>query len=268
MTGMAMLLRSGAWTCRRAVGASRLTSHRLLAMRNGGIHSNLSRTRMNVRAYNQSASSGGSGHAAAQAAEAEVLWPIAGGATVIGGILLGSFWLRNDSAIIRTHGWLQHVTKSGMTADSVSMPWLLRVAFAFGVSQLPVDTLRVRQLGQGALHTWGAMLGSYDYEQQQLALGALCPINLPINLPQGLPALPARGLLVSLVSAFALLENGDDSHAVLSPPNSCSASVLRLLLAHSRRSRSRVVLSARERRGALQLPAGDRLVRCLSLIHI
>ena len=50
---------------------------------------------------------------------------------------------------------------------------LLRVAVAFGVSQLPVDTLRLRQLKLGGLNAWGGLLGSYDYEQQQIGLAAL-----------------------------------------------------------------------------------------------
>lgn len=138
------------------------------------------------------------------AAEPEVLWPIVGGATIIGGILLGSFWLRNDGAVARTHGWLQRVTKSGMTTETVSAPWLLRVALAFGITQLPVDSLRVRQLQNGALSTWGAMLGSYDYEQQQLALGtladtassplALHPIASRVCLPRSLSPPPTLAL--------------------------------------------------------------------------
>jgi hypothetical protein len=131
----------------------------------------LARSRRGVRLCH-----GGSSFASGPPAEQEVLWPIAGGATLISGILLGSLWLRNDGAVARTHGWLQRVTKSGTTAENVTVPWLLRVALAFGVSQLPVDSLRLRQLQLGALSTWGAMLGSYDYEQQQLALAALCAL--------------------------------------------------------------------------------------------
>lgn len=108
--------------------------------------------------------------------EPEVLWPIAGGAVVIGGILLGSFWLRNDKPVHRMHGWVKHVQKSGMTSDTVTFGWLLRIAVAFGLSQLPVESLRLRQLHQGALPVWCGMVGSYDSEQQQIALAALCAL--------------------------------------------------------------------------------------------
>lgn len=108
--------------------------------------------------------------------EAEVLWPIAGGAVLISGICLGSLWLRNDRPIQRMHGWLERVQRGGMTAENISLPWLLRVALAFCLTQLPADSLKIRQLRLGALPAWGGLLRSYDFEQQQIALGALCAL--------------------------------------------------------------------------------------------
>ena len=40
------------------------------------------------------------------------LWPIGVGATLVGGVLLGAFWLRNDRAIQRMHGWVQRIQKN------------------------------------------------------------------------------------------------------------------------------------------------------------
>ena len=93
---------------------------------------------------------------------------------MVGGILIGSLWFRTDAPLHRAHGWVQHSQRAGMNSDNISMAWLVRVALAFGVTQLPVESVRQRQLRLGALPTWGAMLSSYDYEQQQIALAALC----------------------------------------------------------------------------------------------
>ena len=56
-------------------------------------------------------------------AEQQVLWPVAAGAACIGGVFIGSLWLRQDSSINRVHGWLRKITKAGMTADTVTTPW-------------------------------------------------------------------------------------------------------------------------------------------------
>jgi hypothetical protein len=54
----------------------------------------------------------------------------------------------------------------------------LRVAIAFGLTQLPADSLRQRQVSLGALTAWGGLLGSFenDYEQQAIALADLSEI--------------------------------------------------------------------------------------------
>ena len=113
---------------------------------------------------------------ASAASSEEVLWPIAAGATLIGSLCLFGFWLRNDKPILRMLGWVQRVQKSGVTSGDVTLGWLLRVGIAFGVTNLPVESLKVRQLKHGALKVWGAMLSTYDHEQQQIALGALCAL--------------------------------------------------------------------------------------------
>lgn len=121
------------------------------------------------RAYSSSAGAGA-------AAESEVLWPIGVGATLFSGVLLGAFWLRNDNSIQRMHGWVQRLQRSGMTSDNVTVGWLARLGLAFAVTAIPAESLKVRQLRQGGLSTWGAMLEAYDHEQQQIALGALCAL--------------------------------------------------------------------------------------------
>lgn len=74
------------------------------------------------------------------------------------------------------HGWVQKVQHAGITSENVTLAWLARVGLAFGVANVPVASLKVRQLKQGGLSTWGELLASYDYEQQQIALGALCAL--------------------------------------------------------------------------------------------
>ena len=117
-----------------------------------------------------------SSSSSAGAADPEVLWPIGVGATCISAVLLGAFWLRNDKPIVRMHGWVQRIQRAGMTSENVTLGWLIRLGLAFGMTSVPVESLKVRQLRHGALATWSALLSSYDYEQQQIALGALCAV--------------------------------------------------------------------------------------------
>ena len=107
---------------------------------------------------------------------AQVLWPIGAGATLITGVMMGAFWLRNDRPIQRMHGWVQRIQRSGLSSDTVTLAWLVRLGLAFGTTSIPAESLKIRQLRQGALATWGAMLASYDHEQQQIGLGALCAL--------------------------------------------------------------------------------------------
>ena len=122
--------------------------------------------------------SGGSGSGGETPPDAEVIWPIAGGAVLITSVLLGALALRSDSSLRRMNSWVEHVHKAGMKSDTVTLSWLLRVAIAFGTTQLPVQSLRQRGLRLGGLSAWSGMLGSFDldYEQQQIALGALCAL--------------------------------------------------------------------------------------------
>lgn len=131
-------------------------------------------TRSRVAAVRQRACS--SRASSSTAAEQEVLWPIGAGAALICGAVVGAFALRNDRAIQRMHGWVQRIQRSGITSDSVTLPWLARLGLAFGLTSLPAESLKLRQLRQGALPTWGAMLAAHDTEQQQIALGALCAL--------------------------------------------------------------------------------------------
>ena len=95
---------------------------------------------------------------------------------MISGVLLGAFWLRNDKAILRMHGWVDRLQRSGMTSENVTLLWLARLGLAFGVTSVPAESVKLRQLRQGALSTWGSMLEAYDPEHQQIALGALCAL--------------------------------------------------------------------------------------------
>lgn len=107
-----------------------------------------------------------------------MLWPIYAGAGLVTAILVGGAALKSDRPIRRLHAWIEHIRRAGMTSEHVTLPWLVRVALAFGLTQLPADSLRHRQLSLGALHAWGGLLGSFDadYEQQAIALGALCAL--------------------------------------------------------------------------------------------
>ena len=94
----------------------------------------------------------------------------------MGGILVGSMWLSSDSSIRRVHGWVSVLAKVGMASESVTLPWIVRMGISFALTQLPVETLRQRQLRLNAISTWSALLRSRDYEQQQVALAALCAL--------------------------------------------------------------------------------------------
>ena len=108
---------------------------------------------------------------------AEVLWPIGAGAVLVTGVLLGGIALRSDRPIRRLHSWVDAAGRHA-SADQLTFSWILRVAIAFGLTQLPADSLRQRQVHLGALTAWGGLLGSFenDYEQQAIALAALCAL--------------------------------------------------------------------------------------------
>ena len=108
---------------------------------------------------------------------AEVLWPIGAGAVLVTGVLLGGIALRSDRPIRRLHSWVDAAGRHA-SADQLTFSWILRVAIAFGLTQLPADSLRQRQVSLGALTAWGGLLGSFenDYEQQAIALAALCAL--------------------------------------------------------------------------------------------
>lgn len=110
--------------------------------------------------------------------EEEVLWPIGAAAILVTGVLLGATALSSDRPVRRLHSWVEQMRRSGMTSETVTVPWLIRFATAFGLTQIPAESLRQRQLGMGALRAWGGLLGSFnaDYEQQAIALGALCAL--------------------------------------------------------------------------------------------
>ena len=88
-----------------------------------------------------------------------MLWPIVGGAVMVTGVLCGCALLRSDGQLRRAQGWLESGTRSGMTAETASTGWLIRFGLAFGLTQLPAETLRLRQLSLGALNSWAAILG-------------------------------------------------------------------------------------------------------------
>ena len=134
-------------------------------------------------------------------------------------LLLTALALSGDATLRRMLGWVERVQRAGLTAETVTLGWLLRLALAFGATQLPAESLRLRQLHLGALATcarcsgplrrdhacvpsrsplfshalarWGGMLGSYDsdFEQQQIALGPLSRRSLLESLPAPSPTL-------------------------------------------------------------------------------
>ena len=62
---------------------------------------------------------------------------------------------------------------SGGTIADVSVRQLVGLTMAFALTQLPVEETKLKLLAAGGLQGWAALLGCFELDQQQIALGAL-----------------------------------------------------------------------------------------------
>ena len=89
------------------------------------------------------------------------------------GCLIGGLVVRRESFLRKAQSKVA-LPPGGIMASEVSVFGLGGLSLAFMLTQLPVDELRVRLLGNhDALRKWAALAACYDLEQQQIALGAL-----------------------------------------------------------------------------------------------
>ena len=103
----------------------------------------------------------------------EAHWPLYGGAVLAVGCLIGGLVVRRESFLRKAQSKVA-LPPGGIMASEVSVFGLGGLSVAFMLTQLPVDELRVRLLGNhDALRKWAALAACYDLEQQQIALGAL-----------------------------------------------------------------------------------------------
>ena len=65
------------------------------------------------------------------------------------------------------------IVPSGGTIADVSVRQLVGLTMAFALTQLPVEETKLKLLAAGGLQGWAALLGCFELDQQQIALGAL-----------------------------------------------------------------------------------------------
>ena len=74
------------------------------------------------------------------------------------------------------------IVPSGGTIADVSVRQLVGLTMAFALTQLPVEETKLKLLAAGGLQGWAALLGCFELDQQQIALGALTALTLSLAL--------------------------------------------------------------------------------------
>ena len=98
----------------------------------------------------------------------EAHWPLYGGAVLAVGCLIGGLVVRRESFLRKAQGKVA-LPPGGIMGSEVSVFGLGGLSVAFMLTQLPVDELRVRLLGNhDALRKWAALAAYYDLEQLSL----------------------------------------------------------------------------------------------------
>lgn len=108
----------------------------------------------------------------ASTAEETVDWPIIAGGVLGVGLLLSGLALKRQAWLQKVQSRVDIVPSGGMIAD-VSVRQLVGLTMAFALTQLPVEETKLKLLAAGGLQGWGALLGCFELDQQQIALGAL-----------------------------------------------------------------------------------------------
>ena len=108
----------------------------------------------------------------ASTAEETVDWPIIAGGVLGVGLLLSGLALKRQAWLQKVQSRVDIVPSGGMIAD-VSVRQLIGLTMAFALTQLPVEETKLKLLAAGGLQGWGALLGCFELDQQQIALGAL-----------------------------------------------------------------------------------------------
>ena len=102
-----------------------------------------------------------------------VYWPLYLGGALMATSMLSALIFRREGTLRRLTNHVSSAHASSIAADNISMRNLVGVVLAFGVTQLPVEETRMKLLKVGALGAWSSVLGLFDPDQQQIALGAL-----------------------------------------------------------------------------------------------
>ena len=96
---------------------------------------------------------------------------------------------------------------SGGTIADVSVRQLVGLTMAFALTQLPVEETKLKLLAAGGLQGWAALLGCFELDQQQIALGALTALPNPaltLTLALTITLTLARTLALALTLTQAL----------------------------------------------------------------
>ena len=108
----------------------------------------------------------------ASTAEETVDWPIIAGGALGVGLLLSGLALKRQAWLQKVQSRVDIVPSGGTIAD-VSVRQLIGLTMAFALTQLPVEETKLKLLAAGGLQGWAALLGCFELDQQQIALGAL-----------------------------------------------------------------------------------------------
>ena len=98
-------------------------------------------------------------------------WPILAGGALAVGLLLSGMAIKRRGFLARVQSNLN--IGAGNLISDVSVRQLIGLTMAFTITQLPVEDVKVKLLAAGGLQGWGALLGCFELDQQQIALSAL-----------------------------------------------------------------------------------------------
>ena len=101
------------------------------------------------------------------------MWPAYAGGAIVFGALAGGMLLRRESVLSRIQSNVEPANAFGVAGQGSSTGQFVGLMAAFLLTQVPVEEVKLRLLKEDALKRWGAIVGCFDLDLQQVALGAL-----------------------------------------------------------------------------------------------
>mmetsp|Transcript_57637 Transcript_57637/g.95288 ORF Transcript_57637/g.95288 Transcript_57637/m.95288 type:complete len:504 (+) Transcript_57637:42-1553(+) len=103
-----------------------------------------------------------------------VMWPLYAGGVLAFGVMTAGIFAKRDRLLARAQAYVDAgPTVGGLTSETASFQQIGGLMLAFSLTQVPVEELKLKMLACGALEHWTKLVGCFDLDMQQIALGAL-----------------------------------------------------------------------------------------------